>query len=89
MPFGHVVFFKKHFGTSIVISKQASMHMCSLIRVFCSYYFSVKQLTFEINIILCNILKGSKYKTKFGEIKILDCNFLSPSYGNESQKCGL
>ena len=52
VPFGRAVFFKKHFGTSSVISDQASMYMCSLVGVFCSRHFSVKQLTFEI-IILC------------------------------------
>ena len=29
------------------------MYMCSLVSVFCSRLFSVKQLTFEIYIILC------------------------------------
>ena len=53
VPLGHAVFFKKHFGTSSVISDQASMYMCSLVGVFCSRYFSVKQLTFEICIIVC------------------------------------
>ena len=45
--------FKKRFGTSSVISDQASMYMCSLVSVFCSRLFSVNQLTFEIYIILC------------------------------------
>ena len=45
--------FKKRFGTSSVISDQASMYMCSLVSVFCSLLFSVNQLTFEIYIILC------------------------------------
>ena len=31
------------------------MYMCSLVGVFCSRHFSVKQLTFEIYIILCQI----------------------------------
>ena len=84
-------FSKKHFGTSSVISDQASMCMCSLVSVFCSHHCSVKQLTFEIYIILCqysypSFIWGSKYKTKFGEINILDSNFLSSSYGNESHK---
>ena len=84
VPFGHAVFFKKHFGTSSVISDQASMYMWSLIGVFCSRHFSVKQLTFEIDIILCqysyhSFIYGSKNKDKFGEINILDCNFLSSS----------
>ena len=58
VPFGHAVFFKKHFGTSSIISDQASMYMCSLVSFFfSSHLFSVKQLTFEIYIILCvNIL---------------------------------
>ena len=89
--FGHAVFFKKPFGTSSVISDQASMCMCSLVGVFCSRHFSVKQLAFEIYIILCqyfyhSFILGSKNKNKFGEINILDCNFLSSSYGNESHK---
>ena len=67
------------------------MYMCSLVGVFCSRYFSVKQRTFEIYIILCqysyhSFILGSKNKNKFGEINILDCNFLSSSYGNESKK---
>ena len=91
MPFGHAVFFKKHFGTSRIISDQASMYICSLVSVFCSHHFSVKQLTFEIYIILSqysyhSIILGSKYKTKFGKINILDCNFLSSIYGNASHK---
>ena len=73
VPFGHAVFFKKHFGTSSVISDQASMYMCSLIGVFCRRHCSVKGLTFEIYIILCrysyhSFIFGSKTKNKFGEI---------------------
>ena len=45
--------FKKRFGTSSVISDQASMYMCGLVSVFCSRLFSVNQLTYEIYIILC------------------------------------
>ena len=45
--------FIKHFGTSSVISDQTSMYMCSLVIVFCCRHISVKQLTFEIYIILC------------------------------------
>ena len=41
------------FGTSSVISDQATMYTCSLVSVFCSRQFSVKQLKFEINIIFC------------------------------------
>ena len=67
------------------------MYMCSLVGVFCSRHFYVKQLTFEIYIILCqycyhSFILGSKNKNKFGEINILDCNFFSSSYGNESHK---
>ena len=67
------------------------MYMCSLVSVFCCRLFNVKQLTFEIYIILCqysshSFIKGSQNKTKFGEINILDSNFLSSSYGNESHK---
>ena len=65
------------------------MYMCSLVSDFCSRLFSVKQLTFESYIILCQHSYhsfGSKNKSKFGEINILDCNFLSSSHGNESHK---
>ena len=60
--------------------------MNSLVSVFCSRHFSVRQ--FEIHIILCqysyhSFLKGSKNKAKFGEINISDCNFLSLSYGSD------
>ena len=63
------------------------MYIYSLVSDFCFRHFSVKQL----NIILCrysylSLIKGSKNKNKFGEINISDCNFLSSSYGNESQK---
>ena len=77
--------FKKRFGTSRVISDQASMYMCSLVSVFCSRLFSVNQLTFEIYIILCQY-SDHKKENKFGEINILESNFLSSSYGNESHK---
>ena len=92
VPFGHAVSIKKqHFRTSSVISYQASMYMCSLVSVFCSRLFSVKQLTFEIYIIL---YQYSYRAVLFRVLKIkpdlvkshLDCNFLSSSYGNESQK---
>ena len=75
--------FKKRFGTSSVISDQASMYMCSLVSVFCSRLFSVNQLTF-VYIILCQYSDHSEIK--FGEINILDSNFRSSSYGNESHK---
>ena len=59
--FGHAVFIKKHFRTSSVISDQVSMYMCSLVSVFCSRLFSVKQQTFEIYIILCQYSYHSFY----------------------------
>ena len=67
------------------------MYMCRLVSVFCSRLFFVKQLIFEIYTILCqysfnSFIQGSKNKNRFGEINILDCNFLSSSYGNESHK---
>ena len=73
-----------------------SMYMCSLVSVNCSHLSSVKQLTIEIRIILCQysyhslimFIKSSKNKNKFGKINFLDCNFLSSSYGNESHKSG-
>ena len=68
------------------------MYMCSLVSVFCSPLCSVKQLKFEIYIILCqysyhSFLEGPKNKNKFGKINISDCNFLSSSYGNALKKC--
>ena len=65
------------------------MYIYSLVSVFYFRHFSVKQLKFEIYNILCrysyhSFIKG--FKNKFGEINISDCNFLSSSYGNESQK---
>ena len=69
MPFGHAVFFKKHFGTSSVISDQASMYMCSLVGVLCSRHFSVEQLTFEIDIILCQYSYHS-FKIKINLVKL-------------------
>ena len=69
------------------------MYTCSLASVFCSRQFSVKQLKFEIYIILCQFsyqfllfLKGSENTTKFGEINISDSNFLSSSYVNALKK---
>ena len=49
----------------------------------------MKQLKFEIYIILCqnynhSFIWGSKNKNKFGEINFSDSNFLSSGYGNES-----
>ena len=67
------------------------MYIYSLVSTFCFCHFSVNQLKFEIYIILCrysyhSFIKGSKNKNKFGEINILDCNFLPSSYGKESKK---
>ena len=83
--------YQKHFWASSVISDHVPMYMCSLVSVFCLRLVSVKQLTFEIYIILCqysshSFIWRSKKKSNFGEINILDCNFLSSSYGNESHK---
>ena len=39
---------KYSFGTSSIISDQASMYTCSLVSVVCSRQFSVKQLKFDI-----------------------------------------
>ena len=46
----------KHFGTSSVISDQASMYMCSLVSDFCSRLFSVKQLTLKVTSFCVNTL---------------------------------
>ena len=67
------------------------MYIYSLFSVFCFRRCSVKQLKFEIYIILCqysyhSFIKGSKNENKFGNINILDCNSLSSGYGNEFQK---
>ena len=67
------------------------MYTFCLVSVFCIRQFSVKQLKFEIYIILCqysyhSFLKGSENKTTFGEINISDSNFLSSSYGNALKK---
>ena len=58
------------------------MYIYSPVSVFCSRHFSVKQLKFEIYIILClysyichSFLNVSK--NKIGEINISDCNFLT------------
>ena len=40
-------------SNSVVISDQASMYTCSLVSVFCSRHFSVKQLKFEIYLFMC------------------------------------
>ena len=55
--------------TSSVISEQAAMCIYSLVSDFCFRHFSVKQLKFEIYIILCRysyhcFIKGSKNKNK-------------------------
>ena len=51
-------------------------------------FSAVKQLKFEIYIILCQYsYQGSENKTKFDEINISDSNFLSSSYGNALKKC--
>ena len=63
------------------------MYMYSLVSVFCSHHFSAKQLKCEIYIILSQISLGFYNKTIFGEINILDCNFLSSSNGNDPKKC--
>ena len=45
------------------------MYMCSLVGVFCSRHFSVKQLTFEIDIILCQYSYHS-FKIKMSLVKL-------------------
>ena len=64
---GYGIYTREHFGTSSIISDQASMYVCSLVGVFCSRHFSVKQLKFEIYIFLCQysyhiFIWGSKKK---------------------------
>ena len=56
VPFGHAVFIKKRFGTSSVISDKASMYMCSLVSVFYSRLFSVKQLNLKFTSFCVNVL---------------------------------
>ena len=91
VTFGHDVFIKKHFGTSSVISDQASMYMCSLVNVFCSRLFSVKQLTFEMYIVLCqysyhSFISGLKIKLNLVKLTFGLQFPLASSYGNESHK---
>ena len=62
-------------------------HQCThAASVFGSLRFSVKQLKFEIYIILSHtyhsFLLGSENKNKCREINISDSNLLSSSYGN-------
>ena len=64
---GYGIYTREHLGTSSIISDQASMYVCSLVGVFCSRHFSVKQLKFEIYIFLCqysyhSFIWGSKNK---------------------------
>ena len=55
------------------------MYMCSLVS-------SVKQ-HLKFTSLCVNILNTVLFRVlKKGEINILDCNFLSSSYGNESHK---
>ena len=67
--------FKKLFGTSSLISDQASMYMCSLVSVFCSRLFSVNQLTFEIyntsfcvNILITVLFRVLKMKINLAKL---------------------
>ena len=53
------------------------MVTCSLVSVNCSRQFSVKQLKFEIYIILCQYSITVFFRLLNGEINISDCNFLS------------
>ena len=54
------------------------MYTCSLVSAFCSCQFSVKQVKFEIYIILCQYSYHSIINF-ISEINILNCNFLSSS----------
>ena len=86
VPFDHAVFFKTHFGASSIFLTRLKCTCAAWSDFSVVATFFVKQLTFEICILLSKFIKGSKNKKKFGEINILDCNFLSSSYRNESRK---
>ena len=76
VPFGHAVFIKRNFGKSSVISDQASMYMFSLVSVFCSRLFSVKQLKFERSssdkayIFPCDMITKTKFSDSPNDFKI-------------------
>ena len=53
------------------------MYMCSLVSVFCSRLFSVKQLTFEINIILCQYSYHSCIWGSVNKINLVKLTFLT------------
>ena len=65
------------------------MYMCSLASVFCSRHISVKQLKFEMYIILCQYsYHGFLYisKNKLKHVKLSEIN-ISSSYGNDLKRC--
>ena len=68
-------FYKKDFGTRSVISDQASMYMCSLVSVFCSHHFSVKQLTFEFTSLCVNILIPVLFRVLNIKLNLLKLTF--------------
>ena len=53
--------------------------------IFCESANILKFTSFCVNILITVLFRGLKIK-KNGEINILDSNFLSSSYGNESHK---
>ena len=87
-----IVFDCVSIGTSSVNSDQASMYTCSLVSVFCSRQFSVKQLKFEIYIILCqysqhSFLKGSEIKLNLVKLTFPTAIFSHQVMGMLSKKC--
>ena len=94
--FGYGIYTRSGAPECIFHNQHKALLMNSLVSVFCSRHFSVIQLKFEIHIILCQffitvLFRVLKIKTKFVEINISDCSFLSSSYGSEPKKgvgCG-
>ena len=71
--FGHAVFQKAFRDEQY--TDQASMYMCSQVGVFCSRHFSVKQLTFEIYIILCQIFITVLFRVSKIKINLVKLTF--------------
>ena len=85
VPFDCAVFIKLHFGTSSVILTRLQCTAWLGFSVFANSY-NLKLTSFCV--IITVLFRVLKIKQIFGENNISDCNFLSSSYGNESQKSG-
>ena len=94
VSFDHADIIKYLFGTISVISDQWSVYSRSLVSVFCSSQFPVKQLKFEMYIILCQysydrFILGSKNK-----LNLVKSTFQSAICSHQTaemslKKCGL